>query len=309
SVEKTSLAFHGIRSLKEFQKLLLTDRADFHDKTVSSMLDNLRNTNTEIFESFFQNIWKLSSNCAGLLILRLLDCSSCSTFDIAASHEQFPSSKHSMCHVSAKFDIADMSHTLASPPDLPTTNTELARKMLAAYVCDAVRWSNIFTSLRMRWICLDKALAIGRRQTSGWPEMDPLHPYCTGEEQTVEESLQPSHNGNGKVVRRLSKKMTTSRAKTSWTGTRVELQLWCQAEDVPERMLSEDYRTALQNYQEVEMEGEEADSSQEYHFNLKYVTNVRATASNSQGFVQTTITMSESTDAAQIRQIKKLIST
>lgn len=95
----------------------------------------------------------------------------------------------------------------------------------------------------------------GRRQTSGWPEMDPLHPYCTGEEQTVEESLQPSHNGNGKVVRRLSKKMTTSRAKTSWTGTRVELQLWCQAEDVPERMLSEDYRTALQNYQG------------EYHFN------------------------------------------
>uniref|UniRef100_A0A0A9YL62 Putative transcriptional regulatory protein HPAG1_0159 n=1 Tax=Lygus hesperus TaxID=30085 RepID=A0A0A9YL62_LYGHE len=100
SVQHSALVFHGVRSLKEFNKLLYRNSSNFQDDNVSSLLDSLRCCNSELLQFFFCKVWNVEKDYMGTLMLKLLNCSVCAAFDLEVSHEQFPKSKNSKCHIS-----------------------------------------------------------------------------------------------------------------------------------------------------------------------------------------------------------------
>ncbi|XP_014240665.1 uncharacterized protein LOC106661643 isoform X2 [Cimex lectularius] len=308
SLSQSTLVFKAVKSLQEFQRLLKgseNSSINIKDDNVSSLMNELRTINSELLSYFFVHTWDMEKDHMGLLILKFLNCSLCSNSCVRISYEQTPKYKDSRCYI-------NFSNTVVPPPlGLQQMPQNEARRALASYICETIRWGNLFHTLRLRWICMDRALAMGRRQYPGWPLLDAKNVYISGPPKVnVREEVKEVRKGEMKVLRYIDKRMEQMNLDSdNWVGTRVDFQLWCLSEEAPPDMFPEAYLAKLGELPEMDL-NENTDSGAylvPYRFLMEYKVYSAAQSTHNNSLAQSTIWLQETAGSTKIIQSRQLL--
>ncbi|KAL1132713.1 hypothetical protein AAG570_010665 [Ranatra chinensis] len=307
SASFSNLIFKMSTNLEEFHRLLSgasINQWDWRTGNVSTTMDHLRNLNSKIVDTFFWKFWDYNEAHFGPMLLKLLDCSLSTKYSITVTHEANLKYNDAKCHIFGfyrHYEIADLSNTLASPPGgLQQFNSSNGIRVLAAYICNAIRWGNMFHSLRLRWICMDRALALGRRQRSGWPLFDLCNQYGGSTSSNLSsEVIQELRNGEKRLVRVLEKTSQEPQLP-SWVGIKCEFQLWCPVSEAPPELLGVN---GLKNLPESSAT---SSCTKPYHFKMEFKTYVRSISTRSQGIIESTVWVEE-TQAIKIIQSRQMV--
>ncbi|XP_075232281.1 uncharacterized protein LOC142330720, partial [Lycorma delicatula] len=297
------LIFEAGVCLREFQRLLNGFSIGIWDwkvENISLALDNIRSLNTRFLHYFFWQVWNPSEEKLGPMVLEILDCSLNSTYFVTTSHDKDRKYENTQCHICGNYGVLDLSNTLKSLlPDLCKHQPVLSARMLICYMSDAIRWSNLFHMLRLRWVCMDRALSIGRRREILVENVSPyVHELNYNQKETTEET-----DGGSKVIKIIQRNQNDFVDFTiSRLGIRCDFQLWCTLLQAPISLVGRQFRLHCDNLPLYE---ESTTCTKPYHFKMEFKACVRAIRSR---FVECTVWVEETAYNISIDQNKETIS-
>ncbi|CAH1405961.1 unnamed protein product [Nezara viridula] len=304
SVTYSTIMFKIVKNIDEFYYLmqcLKSNRWDWSSDNVADVMDKLRSLNSDIYDEFFWKNWDIQKNPFGPLLIKILGCSISSKFEIAVSHASKPKFRDVKCHLSGQYEIPDLSNTLVSPPN-GSQNSYHCTRMLAAYVCDSIRWGNLFHTLRLKWLCMVRALALSRRQSSGWLLVDPEDPYLNPVPKVVQEKEIILSNSEKKTCRIIERTGEDTTNVPLWLGMRYDFQLWCPIKNAPKEMFKDGEHEEM-----LELSEAKSPAPRPYLFKLEFRVYVTAISSLSQGAIETTIWIEETPENIAYTQSRQLV--